>query len=80
MSHVLRGLQAIRINMQEKWIQRARQWLERHQNDSRQISDRTWEEDLPSGTGFLYLRYDYYRNYWPLGALAIYTSDLNPLS
>ena len=48
----------------------------------RQRPDGTWEENLPTGTGFpgvLYLRYDYYRNYWPLRALGIYTSRLRRL-
>lgn len=43
----------------------------------------TWEENLPTGTGFpgvFYLRYDYYRNYWPLRALGIYISRLKGLS
>lgn len=41
--------------------------------------DGSWDENLPTGTGFpevLYLRYDYYREYWPLRALAIYSSCL----
>ena len=44
-----------------------------------QGSDGTWDENLQTGTGFpgvLYLRYDYYRKYWPLRALAIYSSCL----
>jgi squalene-hopene/tetraprenyl-beta-curcumene cyclase len=48
----------------------------------RQRSDGTWEENLQTGTGFpgvLYLRYDYYRKYWPLRALAIYSSCLKRL-
>ncbi|MGA8657598.1 MAG: squalene--hopene cyclase [Chthoniobacterales bacterium] len=48
----------------------------------RQRSDGTWDESLPTGRGFpgvLYLRYDYYRRYWPLRALAIYSSCLKRL-
>jgi squalene-hopene/tetraprenyl-beta-curcumene cyclase len=131
-AHVLRGLQAIGIDMYEGWIQRGRHWLETHQNDDggwgescasyvdprqngrgqstasqtawalmglcafpeinrgsiqrgvayllrSQNADRCWDENLPTGTGFpevLYLRYDYYRKYWPLRALAIYSSCL----
>ncbi|HEX6565752.1 MAG TPA: squalene--hopene cyclase [Chthoniobacterales bacterium] len=43
----------------------------------RQRPDGAWDEELQTGTGFpsvLYLRYDYYRIYWPLRALAIYAS------
>jgi squalene-hopene/tetraprenyl-beta-curcumene cyclase len=121
--------------MRADWIQRARQWLEAHQNDdggwgescasyidpaekgrgestasqtawaliglcafpelhrasidrgvayllNRQQSDGCWDENLPTGTGFpgvLYLRYDLYRNYWPLHALATYASCLKRL-
>jgi len=127
---VLRGLQAVGIDMQESWVQRARRWLESCQNSDggwgescasyadleqkargqstasqtawallglcsfqdlnrastkrglayllrTQKEDGSWDEDLPTGTGFpevLYLRYDYYRRYWPLRALAIYAS------
>ena len=49
----------------------------------RQRSDGTWDENLQTGTGFpgvLYLRYDYYRKYWPLRALAIYSSSLKRLA
>jgi squalene-hopene/tetraprenyl-beta-curcumene cyclase len=48
----------------------------------RQRSDGAWDENLQTGTGFpgvLYLRYDYYRKYWPLRALAIYSSGLKRL-
>jgi squalene-hopene/tetraprenyl-beta-curcumene cyclase len=48
----------------------------------RQRPDGAWDEDLQTGTGFpgvLYLRYDYYRIYWPLRALAIYASCLKDL-
>ena len=37
-----------------------------------QKPDGSWDEELPTGTGFpevMYLRYDYYRLYWPLRAL-----------
>jgi squalene-hopene/tetraprenyl-beta-curcumene cyclase len=134
-AHVLRGLQAIGIDMYEGWIQRGRDWLETHQNDDggwgescasyldpkqkgrgqstasqtawalmglcafpeidrasiqrgvayllrSQKADGCWDENLPTGTGFpevLYLRYDYYRKYWPLRALAIYSSCLKRL-
>jgi squalene-hopene/tetraprenyl-beta-curcumene cyclase len=47
-----------------------------------QKADGSWDENLPTGTGFpevLYLRYDYYRRYWPLRALAIYSSRLKRL-
>jgi squalene-hopene/tetraprenyl-beta-curcumene cyclase len=43
-----------------------------------QKSDGFWDEHLQTGTGFagvIYLRYDYYRIYWPLRALAIYASS-----
>ena len=46
---------------------------------SSQKADGFWDENLPTGTGFpgvVYLRYDYYRIYWPLRALAIYASSL----
>jgi squalene-hopene/tetraprenyl-beta-curcumene cyclase len=48
----------------------------------RQKSDGSWNENLETGTGFpgvIYLRYDYYRRYWPLRALAIYSSCLKRL-
>lgn len=127
-AHALRGLRAVGVDMEEKWIQRGRRWLEAHQNhdggwgetcasyaDSGQKGkgpstasqtawaliglcafadcdrpsihrgfsylvgsqkpDGSWKEELPTGTGFpevIYLRYDYYRLYWPLRALACY--------
>jgi squalene-hopene/tetraprenyl-beta-curcumene cyclase len=46
---------------------------------NRQQSDGCWDENLPTGAGFpgvLYLRYDLYRRYWPLLALATYASCL----
>jgi squalene-hopene/tetraprenyl-beta-curcumene cyclase len=125
---VLRGLRAIGMNMDEPWIRRGRDWLERHQNsdggwgescasyeDSSlrgrgkstpsqtawalmgllsfhdcyresirrgveylltiQNPDGSWDEDLITGTGFpkvFYLKYDMYRNNWPLMALSMY--------
>jgi squalene-hopene/tetraprenyl-beta-curcumene cyclase len=129
-AHVLRGVRAIGTDMNQKWLAKARRWLEAHQNvdggwgescasyldskekgrgDStasqtawslmglcafpevnrssicrgieflldRQRPDGTWDENLQTGTGFpgvLYLRYDYYRIYWPLRALSIYAA------
>jgi squalene-hopene/tetraprenyl-beta-curcumene cyclase len=134
---VLKGLEAIGINMDEPWIRRGRDWLERHQNadggwgescasyeDSSlrgrgrstpsqtawalmgilsfrdchresirrgiefllktQNKDGSWDEELITGTGFpkvFYLKYDMYRNTWPLMALSLYqqrTSDQVP--
>jgi squalene-hopene/tetraprenyl-beta-curcumene cyclase len=130
-SQVLRGLLAIGVDMNETWIQRGRDWLERHQNadggwgetvasyddsklrghgtstpsqtawallglcafqDTRRKSiengirylihtqnpDGSWSETLVTGTGFprvFYLKYDMYRNNWPLMALARYSGD-----
>ncbi len=51
-------------------VQRGLDYLLRHQN-----SDGTWEEQWFTGTGFprvFYLRYHYYRHYFPLWALAQY--------
>jgi squalene cyclase len=51
-------------------------------NPSVQDPEDTWGQGPATGTGFpgvLYLRYDYYRLYWPLRALAIYASGLRPL-
>ena len=50
--------------------ERAAEWLVNHQN-----SDGTWDEDEFTGTGFpcvFYLKYHYYRNSFPLYALARY--------
>jgi squalene-hopene/tetraprenyl-beta-curcumene cyclase len=125
-AHALRGVCAVGIDMNQRWLARARRWLEAHQNLDggwgetcasyldpaargrgestasqtawslmglcafpdvnrrsvrrgvaflleRQKPDGTWDERLPTGTGFpgvLYLRYDYYRISWPLRALA----------
>jgi squalene-hopene/tetraprenyl-beta-curcumene cyclase len=129
---VLKGLNAIGVDLNERWIQRGREWLERHQNadggwgescgsydhpslrgrgkstpsqtawalmgllsfpdcnrDSirrgvdfllrNQNADGSWDEHLITGTGFprvFYLKYDMYRNNWPLLALALYERRL----
>ncbi|MBV8586740.1 MAG: hypothetical protein JO308_10685, partial [Verrucomicrobia bacterium] len=129
---VLKGLNAIGLDMNQRWIQRGREWLERHQNadggwgescgsynqpslrgrgkstpsqtawalmgllsfpdcnrDSirrgvefllrNQNADGSWDEHLITGTGFprvFYLKYDMYRNNWPLLALALYEKRL----
>jgi hypothetical protein len=42
---------------------------------SNQNSDGSWDEHLITGTGFprvFYLKYDMYRNNWPLLALSVY--------
>jgi len=125
---VLRGLKAIRYDMTEPWLIRARDWLESVQHAdagwgercntyddpvfkgqgpstasqtawatmglctfddpdrpslkrgieylvNTQNSDGSWSEDETTGTGFprvFYLKYDMYRNAWPLLALATY--------
>ncbi|MCC6355825.1 MAG: squalene--hopene cyclase [Verrucomicrobiae bacterium] len=125
---ILRGLAALRVDMNQDWIVRARDWLESCQNPdggwgetcasyddphlkgkgtstasqtawalmglvacgdpfrpsiqrgvdfllSTQKPDGSWTEDEVTGTGFpkvFYLRYDMYRNNWPLLALAEY--------
>ncbi len=125
---VLRGLQALKINMQEPWLLRARAWFESVQHPDggwgercntyddpvfkgqgpstasqtawavmalctfgdphrpslvrgaqylvqTQNGDGSWSEDEITGTGFpkvFYLKYDMYRNSWPLLALATY--------
>jgi squalene-hopene/tetraprenyl-beta-curcumene cyclase len=51
-------------------IQRGVEYLVRTQN-----ADGSWTEDHITGTGFpkvFYLKYDMYRNNWPLLALADY--------
>ena len=129
---VLKGLNAIGVDLNQRWIQRGREWLERHQNadggwgegcgsydhpslrgrgkstpsqtawalmgllsfpdcnrDSirrgvdfllrNQNADGSWDEHLITGTGFprvFYLKYDMYRNNWPLLALALYERRL----
>jgi squalene-hopene/tetraprenyl-beta-curcumene cyclase len=130
---VLRGLLAIGVDMNEPWVQRGRDWLERHQNEdggwgetvasyddpelrgqgvstpsqtawavlglcafpqthrksiengityliNTQNPDGSWSETLITGTGFprvFYLKYDMYRNNWPLLALARYAGGVS---
>jgi len=125
---VLRGLKALRYDMSEPWLLRARDWLESVQHAdggwgercntyddpvfkgqgpstasqtawatmglctfdepdrpslkrgieylvNTQNEDGSWSEDETTGTGFprvFYLKYDMYRNAWPLLALATY--------
>ncbi len=125
---VLRGLRALRYDMTEPWLLRARDWLESVQHAdggwgercntyddpvfkgqgpstasqtawatmglcafdepdrpslkrgieylvNTQNDDGSWSEDEITGTGFpkvFYLKYDMYRNAWPLLALATY--------
>ena len=132
-SQVLRGLQAIGVDMSEPWIELGRDWLEVRQNEdggwgetvasyedsslrgqgvstpsqsawallglcafpqvnrksveravdylvSTQNPDGSWSETLITGTGFprvFYLKYDMYRNNWPLMALARYASGVS---
>lgn len=127
---VLRGLRAIGQDMQQRWIVRAREWLESCQNDDggwgetcgsyddssmkgkgtstasqtawavmglcacgeletrvvlrgidflvrTQNADGSWTEAETTGTGFpgvFYLKYDMYRNNFPLLALATYAN------
>jgi squalene cyclase len=47
---------------------------------SSQNPDGSWSESLITGTGFprvFYLRYDMYRNNWPLMALARYAKEVS---
>ncbi len=125
---VLRGLRALKLDMNEAWLQKARRWLESVQRPDggwgercntyddpvfkgqgpstasqtawavmglcafgdpdlpslrrgiqylirTQNKDGSWTEDEITGTGFpkvFYLKYDMYRNAWPLLALATY--------
>jgi squalene-hopene/tetraprenyl-beta-curcumene cyclase len=125
---VLRGLNALRLDMTQPWIQKAGAWLESVQHEDggwgercntyddpvfkgqgpstatqtawalmglcamgdpnrpsiargveylirTQNPDGSWTEDEITGTGFprvFYLKYDMYRNSWPLLALATY--------
>jgi squalene-hopene/tetraprenyl-beta-curcumene cyclase len=125
---VLRGMRAMKWNMTEPWLLKARAWLESVQRDDggwgercntyddpvfkgqgpstasqtawavmglcafddpenpalkrgveylirTQNPDGSWSEDETTGTGFpkvFYLKYDIYRNSWPLLALANY--------
>jgi squalene-hopene/tetraprenyl-beta-curcumene cyclase len=125
---VLRGMRALKLNMEESWLQRGRAWLESVQHEDggwgercntyddpvfkgqgpstatqtawavmglcafddpdspalkrgieyltrMQNPDGSWTEHETTGTGFpkvFYLKYDMYRNAWPLLALATY--------
>jgi squalene-hopene/tetraprenyl-beta-curcumene cyclase len=125
---VLRGMRAMNWNMNEEWLQRAKNWLESVQHEDggwgeradtyddpvfkgqgpstasqtawavmglcafddpdnpqlkrgieylirTQNADGSWTEHETTGTGFpkvYYLKYDIYRNAWPLLALASY--------
>lgn len=125
---VLRGLRAMKVNMNEPWLLKARDWLESVQHEDggwgercntyddpvfkgqgpstasqtawavmglcafddphrpslvrgieylvrTQNQDGSWTEHETTGTGFpkvFYLKYDMYRNTWPLLALATY--------
>ncbi|MBP7021805.1 MAG: squalene--hopene cyclase [Planctomycetes bacterium] len=54
-------------------IQRGIEWLIKNQTE-----EGTWEEDYFTGTGFgkyFYLRYDYYRHYFPLLALGKFSNS-----
>ena len=58
-------------------IRRGIEYLIRTQN-----ADGSWTEDETTGTGFpkvFYLKYDMYRNSWPLLALATYRNLLYKL-
>lgn len=130
---VLRGLRALNINMNQRWLLKARDWLESVQNEDggwgercntyddpvfkgkgpstasqtawalmglcafddpnrdsirrgieylarTQNADGSWSELETTGTGFpkvFYLKYDMYRNAWPLLALATYKKILD---
>jgi squalene-hopene/tetraprenyl-beta-curcumene cyclase len=57
-------------DLDRRSIQRGIAWLLREQN-----RDGSWTEPQITGTGFpkvFYLKYDMYRNAWPLLALATY--------
>jgi squalene-hopene/tetraprenyl-beta-curcumene cyclase len=57
-------------NPDDPALQRGVEWLIRNQNE-----DGSWSEEEITGTGFpcvFYLKYDMYRNAWPLLALATY--------
>ncbi len=129
---VLRGLSAMKVDMTQPWLVKARDWIESVQHEdggwgercntyddpvfkgqgpstasqtawalmgllafgdptrpsiqrgmdylvSTQSADGSWEEHETTGTGFpkvFYLKYDMYRNTWPLLALATYESAL----
>ena len=130
---VLRGMRALKVNMNQPWLMRGRDWLESVQRPDggwgercntyddpvykgqgpstasqtawavmgllafddpyrpsiqrgieylvrTQNQDGSWTEDEVTGTGFpkvFYLKYDMYRNSWPLLALATYKQLLN---
>lgn len=130
---VLRSLRALNINMNQRWLLKARDWLEAVQNEDggwgercntyddpvfkgkgpstasqtawalmglcafddpnrdsirrgieylarTQNADGSWTEHETTGTGFpkvFYLKYDMYRNAWPLLALATYRKILD---
>ena len=60
---------------EDPWLKRGIEYLIRTQND-----DGSWTEDEITGTGFpkvFYLKYDMYRNAWPLLAMATYRRLLN---
>ena len=125
---VLRGMRALKLDMNEEWLQRGRRWLESVQHPDggwgercntyddpvfkgqgpstasqtawavmglcafddpenpalkrgieylarKQNDDGSWTEHETTGTGFpkvFYLKYDMYRNAWPLLALGTY--------
>ena len=129
---VLRGLRALKLDMKEPWLLKARDWLESVQHEDggwgercntyddpvfkgqgpstasqtawavmglctfddpdrpdlkrgieylirTQNADGSWTEHETTGTGFpkvFYLKYDMYRNSWPLLALATYRNLL----
>ena len=133
---VLRGLRALNFNMNQRWLLRARDWLESVQHTDggwgercntyddpvfkgqgpstasqtawavmglcafdqpdlpslqrgieylcrTQNADGSWTEHEITGTGFpkvFYLKYDMYRNSWPLLALATYRKLLDKAS
>ncbi len=133
---VLRGMRALKLDMNEPWLQKARRWLESVQHPDggwgercntyddpvfkgqgpstasqtawavmglcafgdpdlpslrcgieylirTQNEDGSWDEAEITGTGFpkvFYLKYDMYRNSWPLLALATYRKLLTDSS
>lgn len=133
---VLRGMRALKINMNQPWLMRGRDWLESVQHEDggwgercntyddpvykgqgpstasqtawavmgllafddpfrpsvqrgieylvrTQNKDGSWSEEEVTGTGFpkvFYLKYDMYRNSWPLLALATYKKLLSKAS
>jgi squalene-hopene/tetraprenyl-beta-curcumene cyclase len=61
-------------NPEREAIQRGVRWLVSTQN-----LDGSWTEDYTTGTGFpcvFYLKYDMYRNHFPLLALATYRKSI----